>query len=77
MNITSEALRGQFTISKLCQVFAAKLHSCMEEGFPRHQIHYFPSPVILEDGGKKLILPEPQFGCIFGLMPVPGILDHA
>jgi len=67
MDPVPEALRGSFKISQLCQVFEATLHLCMEEGFPRHQLHYFPSPVILEDCGRKLILPEPQLGCIFGL----------
>lgn len=62
-----EELRSRFAISQLCQVFEATLHLCLEEGFPRHQLHYMPSPIILEEAGRKVILPEPQVGCLYGL----------
>lgn len=62
-----EALRSRLAISQLCQVFEATLHSCIEEGFPRHQLHYMPSPIIIEEAGRKVILPEPQVACLYGL----------
>jgi hypothetical protein len=67
MSITPEALRGQFKISQLGQVFEATLHLCMEEGFPRHQLHYLPSPLIPDDRQQMLVLPDAQVACIFGL----------
>ena len=67
MRPTPESIRETYAISGLCHLFEATLHPCLEEGFPRHQLHYLPSPVVLENHGRKVILPDPQLGCLFSL----------
>lgn len=65
MSVTPQALRNHFAISQLCQVFEAVLQFSLEEGFPRHQLHYLASPIVLEEGGRRIVLPDPQLGCIY------------
>lgn len=62
-----DSLREELALSSLCHLFEAVLHPCLEEGFPRHQLHPFPSPIVVESGGRRLVMPEARLGCLFHL----------
>jgi hypothetical protein len=60
-------LQKQYRISDLCQTMEATLHPCWEEGFPRHDVHRLPFPVVVECRGQLGADLDPQMAVVFEL----------
>ena len=54
----------KYRISGICQTMLATIHPCWEEGFPRHDVHRLPYPVVVEAKGQLGAELKPQMAVV-------------
>lgn len=60
-------LQKKYRISDLCRTMEATLHPCWEEGFPLHDVHRLPYPMVIEHKGQLGADMDPKMAVIFEL----------